>query len=72
MDAKTDESAGKCPFTGRSGHKNRDWWPSSLDIEMLHRNSPFSDPMGKEFDYAKGHQPPQAKLLNKNEILTAG
>jgi catalase-peroxidase len=53
MDAKTDESAGKCPFTGRSGHKNRDWWPSSLDIEMLHRNSSLSDPMGSEFDYAK-------------------
>ena len=53
MDAKTDESAGKCPFTGQSGHKNRDWWPEALDIEMLHRNSPFSDPMGKEFDYTK-------------------
>ena len=41
------------PFTGQSGHENRDWWPEALDIEMLHRNSPFSDPMGKEFDYTK-------------------
>jgi catalase-peroxidase len=64
MDAKTDESAGKCPFTGRSGHKNRDWWPSSLDIEMLHRNSPFSDPMGKEFDYAK-----EFKSLDLNAVI---
>ncbi|HKH27692.1 MAG TPA: catalase/peroxidase HPI [Sphingomicrobium sp.] len=54
MDAKTDESAGKCPFTGGSrGHRNRNWWPDALDIEMLHRNSPLSDPMGKEFDYSK-------------------
>ena len=54
MDAKTDESAGKCPFTGGGrGQRNRDWWPEALDIEMLHRNSPLSDPMGKEFDYAK-------------------
>ena len=52
MDAKTDDkSAGKCPFTG--GHRNRDWWPDSLDIEMLHRNSNLSDPMGKDFDYVK-------------------
>jgi catalase-peroxidase len=52
MDAKT-EGAGKCPFTGARGHRNRDWWPDALDIEILHRNSPLSDPMGKEFDYAK-------------------
>jgi catalase-peroxidase len=52
MDAKTDDkSLGKCPFTG--GHRNRDWWPDALDIEMLHRNSSLSDPMGKEFNYAK-------------------
>ncbi|MEA2818388.1 MAG: catalase-peroxidase [Bradyrhizobium sp.] len=54
MDAKTDDSAGKCPFTrGTRGHTNRDWWPDALSIEMLHRNSNLSDPMGKEFDYAK-------------------
>src|ERR687893_318983 len=54
MDAKTDESAGKCPFTGGArGRRNREWWPDALDIEMLHRNPPLSDPMGKDFDYAK-------------------
>jgi catalase-peroxidase len=54
MDAKTDESAGKCPFTGGArGARNRDWWPDALDIEMLHKNSDLSDPMGKEFDYAE-------------------
>jgi catalase-peroxidase len=52
MDAKTDDSHGKCPF-GTRGHANRDWWPDALNIEMLHRNSNLSDPMGKEFDYAK-------------------
>ncbi|HET7680755.1 MAG TPA: catalase/peroxidase HPI [Xanthobacteraceae bacterium] len=53
MDAKTDDTAGKCPFTGSRGHRNRDWWPDALDIEMLHRNSPLSDPMDRDFDYAK-------------------
>ena len=64
MDARTDESAGKCPFTGGGNgggsggrsHRNRDWWPNALDLEMLHRNSPLSDPMGRDFDYAKEFQ----------------
>ena len=55
MDAKTDgKSAGECPFTGgKRGHTNREWWPDALSLEMLHRNSSLSDPMGKDFDYAK-------------------
>jgi len=66
MDAKTDDkSAGKCPFTGGSrGHRNRDWWPDALDIEMLHRNSSLSDPMGKDFDYAK-----EFKTLDLNAVI---
>jgi catalase-peroxidase len=44
----------KCPFTGGGGgHANRDWWPESLDVSRLHRNSNLSDPMGKTFDYAQ-------------------
>jgi catalase-peroxidase len=57
MDAKTDESAGKCPFTGGArGRRNRDWWPEGLDLDGLHRNSGLSDPMGGDFDYAKEFQ----------------
>jgi catalase-peroxidase len=48
MDAKTES---KCTFS--RGPRNRDWWPDALGIEGLHRNSSLSDPMGKEFDYAK-------------------
>lgn len=49
MDDKT-----KCPFTGGTrGHTNRDWWPNTLDLSVLHRNSTLSDPMGRAFDYAK-------------------
>src|SRR6202163_3297843 len=54
MDAKTDDNAGKCPFTGGSrGHRNRDWWPEPLDIGVLHTSAPAADPMGEAFDYAK-------------------
>jgi catalase-peroxidase len=66
MDAKTDDkSAGKCPFTGGGrGHSNRDWWPDALSIEMLHRNSSLSDPMGEAFDYAK-----EFKSLDLNALI---
>jgi catalase-peroxidase len=65
MDAKTeDKSAGKCPFTGTRGHTNRDWWPNQLDIGVLHHNSPKSDPMGKEFNYAE-----EFKTLDLNAVI---
>jgi len=60
MDDKT-----KCPFSGgKPAHSNRDWWPSQLDIEVLHRNSSLSDPMDKDFDYAK-----EFKTLDLNAVV---
>jgi catalase-peroxidase len=66
MDAKTDDkSAGKCPFTGGTrGHGNRDWWPEQLDLQVLHRNSDLSDPMGEAFDYTK-----EFKTLDLNAVI---
>jgi catalase-peroxidase len=50
-------SEAKCPFTGNSltteGKYNEDWWPNQLDLSPLRKNSEKSDPMGKDFDYAK-------------------
>ena len=60
MDAKTDKSAGKCPFA----HTNRDWWPNQLNVSVLHQNSSLSDPMGKEFNYAK-----EFKSLDLNAVI---
>ena len=63
MDAKTDDKgAGKCPFVQR--HTNRDWWPNQLDIQVLHHNSEKSDPLGKDFDYAKAF-----KTLDLNAVI---
>jgi catalase-peroxidase len=65
MDAKTDDSSGKCPFSGGShGHRNRDWWPEHLDIGVLHASTPSADPMGKDFDYAK-----EFKSLDLNAVI---
>ncbi|MEJ2433952.1 MAG: catalase-peroxidase, partial [Pseudolabrys sp.] len=63
MDAKTDDKgAGKCPFIHT--HTNRDWWPNQLDIQVLHRNSKKSDPMGEAFDYAE-----EFKKLDLNALI---
>jgi catalase-peroxidase len=66
MDAKTDDkNAGKCPVAhGPRSRANRDWWPNQLDIQVLHRNSAKSDPMGKEFDYRK-----EFKTLDLNAVV---
>jgi catalase-peroxidase len=62
MDAKTDDKNAKsCPFN--HGPANRDWWPSTLDISVLHHNSPLSDPMGEAFDYAKEFKSLNLKAL---------
>jgi catalase-peroxidase len=35
-----------------AARSNRDWWPQQLNVEILHQNSPLSNPMGEEFNYA--------------------
>ncbi|HXW95197.1 MAG TPA: catalase/peroxidase HPI [Nitrososphaerales archaeon] len=39
--------------TGVRGVSNKDWWPNQLNLKVLHQHSPLSNPMGKDFDYAK-------------------
>ena len=68
MDAKVDD-AGKCPMKHMKSRSNRDWWPDALSIEMLHRNSDLSDPMGKDFDYAEEFKSLDLKAVVKD--LTA-
>ena len=65
-----DLSEGKCPFTGvrrhnaGSGPTNADWWPNQLNVKVLRQNSPQSDPMGKEFNYAE-----EFKSLDLNAVI---
>ncbi|WP_342736081.1 catalase/peroxidase HPI [Bradyrhizobium sp. B117] len=58
------DDTSKCPFSGgKPTRVNRDWWPTQLSIEMLHKNSDRSDPMGEGFDYAK-----EFKTLDLNAV----
>ena len=38
------------PKRGRP-RTNNDWWPNQLDLSVLHRHSPLSDPTGPDFNY---------------------
>ncbi len=35
------------------GTSIRDWWPNQLNLHILHQHSSKSNPMGKDFNYAK-------------------
>ncbi len=53
-DMNTEDAAGKCPVSHSvGGTSNRDWWPDQLNLGVLSANSPKSDPMGADFDYAE-------------------
>jgi catalase-peroxidase len=56
----------KCPFSGPQRMSNRDWWPNQLDLAVLHQNSSLSNPMGKDFDYAKEFKKLDYKALKKD------
>jgi catalase-peroxidase len=68
-DVKQAESktAAKCPVMHTLGAgSNRHWWPTSLNIDVLHRNSGLSDPMDRDFDYAKEFRKLDLKALTRD------
>jgi len=62
----TESNGSECPFAAATpAHKNRDWWPNQLNLEVLHRQQPnLSDPMGEDFDYAE-----EFKSLNLDAVI---
>ena len=64
----------KCPVLGGSHRHtavgataNQHWWPNQLNLKVLHQNSPQSDPMGEEFNYAEEFKTLDLDAL-KNDI----
>jgi len=48
--AAGEKQAADDKYTGPMN--NRDWWPTQLNLQVLHQNSPQSNPLGEKFDYA--------------------
>ncbi|MGD0681152.1 MAG: catalase/peroxidase HPI [Terracidiphilus sp.] len=61
----------KCPVTGDAlkhatagAPTNADWWPNQLNLKILNKHCPLSNPMGAGFNYAK-----EFKSLDLNAVI---
>ena len=45
---------------------NQDWWPNRLNLKVLRENSPASDPMGRDFNYAEEFKSLDLDALKKD------
>ena len=51
---------------------NQDWWPDQLNLKALRQNSPLSDPMDGDFDYAEAVKSLDVDALKQDieEVMT--
>ncbi|MFS4470931.1 catalase/peroxidase HPI [Chryseobacterium sp. T20] len=64
----------KCPFhngtmkksVAGGGTQNSDWWPDQLRVDLLRQHSSLSDPMDKDFDYAKAFESLDLEAVKKD------
>ncbi len=63
-------SESKCPVMGHSHGRgtiaNQRWWPNQLNLKILHQNSPMSNPMGGDFNYAEAFQTLDLEALKQD------
>jgi catalase-peroxidase len=72
------EAVSKCPVisgthrptserhTAAGVYSNRDWWPNQLNLQILHQNSPLSNPLGQDFRYAEEFKKLDLDALTKD------
>ncbi len=69
-----DDPESQCPVVHTAGGtSNRDWWPDQLDVGVLSANSPKSDPMGEDFDYAEAFKGLDLAAVKRDigEVMTS-
>lgn len=60
----------KCPFhqnLASKGPSNQDWWPKSLNLDILHQHDTKSNPLDEKFDYAEEFKKLDLEAL-KNDL----
>jgi catalase-peroxidase len=83
-EAKTSETAGKCPVMGHiqppsarhtaaGAMSNSDWWPNQLNLRILHQNSPQGNPLKADFNYAEEFKKLDLEALKQDlrDLMTA-
>ena len=61
----------KHPVTGKvhkqgDGMTNQDWWPNQLTLDILHKHSSESNPMGESYNYATEFKSLDLKAVKKD------
>jgi catalase-peroxidase len=72
----TDES--NCPVVGvahtrlAGSQANHKWWPNQLNVQLLHQNSPLSNPLDEDFDYAEAFESLDLEAVKRDigEVMT--
>ncbi|MEV0383004.1 catalase/peroxidase HPI [Nonomuraea sp. NPDC050643] len=72
------ESEGGCPVAHEraphptQGGGNRQWWPERLNLRILAKNPPVTNPLGEEFDYAEAFKTLDLPAVKQDilEVLT--
>lgn len=73
MDTNSNDIS-KCPFhngtmkhnVAGGGPRNQDWWPNQLKLNVLRQNSPLSNPMDKDFNYAEAFKTLDLEAVKKD------
>jgi catalase-peroxidase len=60
------------PLPPGEAYRNNQWWPNQLNLDVLHRNSPKSDPLGEGFNYAEEFKKLDLDAVKKdiNKVIT--
>ncbi|MGW0211342.1 catalase/peroxidase HPI [Streptomyces sp. NPDC003233] len=77
-DAKAEGASGGCPVAHdralhpTQGGGNRQWWPERLNLKILAKNPPVTNPLGEEFDYAEAFKSLDLPAVKRDiaEVLT--
>ncbi|MDE2344230.1 MAG: catalase/peroxidase HPI [Betaproteobacteria bacterium] len=63
-------SSGKCPVmhggVTSSGMSHRDWWPKSLNLDILHQHDSKTNPLGAGFNYREEVKKLDVEALKKD------
>ncbi|MFP4156073.1 MAG: catalase/peroxidase HPI [Opitutales bacterium] len=63
-------NSGKCPVmhgaNTTSGDPNMDWWPKTLNLDILHQHDTKVNPMGENFDYREAVKELDYEALRKD------
>ncbi|MGL4824341.1 MAG: catalase/peroxidase HPI [Plesiomonas shigelloides] len=73
MENKHSTPSGKCPVmhgaltSSGSANTNADWWPKSLNLDILHQHDSKTDPMSAAFNYREALKTLDVEAL-KNDV----